>query len=79
MHPVTHSGEVSGNVRFAIMFVVVGGRYGQLSGLVEPLAGVLGCITVQYVHPLQPYALGFAAGAMIFVIFDDVIPEAHRK
>ncbi|VDK32830.1 unnamed protein product [Taenia asiatica] len=53
--------------------------YGQLSGIVEPLAGILGCITVQYVHPLQPYALGFAAGAMIFVIFDDVIPEAHRN
>ncbi|VDM17455.1 unnamed protein product [Hydatigera taeniaeformis] len=53
--------------------------YGQLSGIVEPLAGILGCITVQYVNPLQPYALGFAAGAMIFVIFDDVIPEAHRK
>ncbi|KAH9280543.1 Zinc transporter ZIP11 [Echinococcus granulosus] len=53
--------------------------YGQLSGLVEPLAGILGCITVQYIHPLQPYALGFAAGAMIFVIFDDVIPEAHQK
>ncbi|KAL5107255.1 Zinc transporter ZIP11 [Taenia crassiceps] len=53
--------------------------YGQLSGIVEPLAGILGCITVQYVHPLQPYALGFAAGAMIFVILDDVIPEAHRK
>ncbi|KAM7542368.1 hypothetical protein Aperf_G00000018315 [Anoplocephala perfoliata] len=53
--------------------------YGQLSGLVEPVAGILGCITVQYIQRLQPYALGFAAGAMIFVIFDDVIPEAHRK
>lgn len=54
-------------------------RYGQLSGLVEPVAGALGCITVQYIQQLQPYALGFAAGAMIFVIFDDVVPEAHRK
>ncbi|VUZ44606.1 unnamed protein product [Hymenolepis diminuta] len=53
--------------------------YGQLSGFVEPIAGILGCITVQYIQMLQPYALGFAAGAMIFVIFDDVIPEAHRK
>ncbi|VDD76614.1 unnamed protein product [Mesocestoides corti] len=53
--------------------------YGQLSGFVEPIAGVLGCLAVQYVHILQPYALGFAAGAMIFVVFDDVIPEANRK
>ncbi len=45
----------------------------------EPIAGLLGCITVQYIHMLQPYALGFAAGAMIFVIFDDVIPEANKK
>ncbi len=54
-------------------------RFGQLSGFVEPIAGLLGCITVQYIHMLQPYALGFAAGAMIFVIFDDVIPEANKK
>nr|CDS26626.1 zinc transporter ZIP11 [Hymenolepis microstoma] len=53
--------------------------YGQLSGFVELIAGILGCVTVQYIQRLQPYALGFAAGAMIFVIFDDVIPEAHRK
>ncbi|VDO10078.1 unnamed protein product [Rodentolepis nana] len=53
--------------------------YGQLSGFVELIAGILGCVTVQYIQSLQPYALGFAAGAMIFVIFDDVIPEAHRK
>ncbi|OON22778.1 metal cation transporter, ZIP family, partial [Opisthorchis viverrini] len=51
---------------------------GQLSGLVEPVAGILGCIAVQFFRRLQPYALGFAAGAMLFVVFDDVIPEAQH-
>lgn len=54
-------------------------RFGQLSGLVEPIAGILGCLAVSYIHMLQPYALGFAAGAMLFVIFDDIIPEANQK
>ncbi|KAA0190262.1 Zinc transporter [Fasciolopsis buskii] len=53
--------------------------YGQLSGLVEPLAGVIGCVAVQFVRKFQPYALGFAAGAMLFVVFDDVIPEAQSR
>ncbi|KAG5444902.1 Zinc transporter ZIP11 [Clonorchis sinensis] len=52
---------------------------GQLSGLVEPIAGILGCIAVQFFRRLQPYALGFAAGAMLFVVFDDVIPEAQHR
>ncbi|TGZ66839.1 hypothetical protein CRM22_005120 [Opisthorchis felineus] len=52
---------------------------GQLSGLVEPVAGIFGCIAVQFFRRLQPYALGFAAGAMLFVVFDDVIPEAQHR
>jgi len=49
--------------------------YGQLSGMVEPIAGVLGALLIQYANPVLPYALGFAAGAMIFVVVDDLIPE----
>ncbi|KAF5405074.1 DNA polymerase epsilon subunit 1 [Paragonimus heterotremus] len=53
--------------------------FGQLSGLVEPVAGLLGCLAVQFFRVLLPYALGFAAGAMLFVVFDDVIPEAQHR
>lgn len=49
--------------------------YGQLSGMVEPVAGVLGAIAVTLIEPLLPYALAFAAGAMIYVVIDDIIPE----
>lgn len=51
--------------------------YGQLSGVVEPLAGVLGAMAVVVAEPLLPYALAFAAGAMVYVVVDDIIPEAH--
>ncbi|NXC47718.1 S39AB protein, partial [Penelope pileata] len=53
--------------------------YGQLSGMVEPLAGVLGAIAVVVAEPLLPYALGFAAGAMVYVVMDDIIPEAQTS
>ncbi len=53
--------------------------YGQLSGLVEPIAGVLGAGLVMLVTPLLPYALAFAAGAMIFVVAEELIPESQRK
>ncbi len=53
--------------------------YGQLSGLVEPIAGVLGAGLVILVTPLLPYALAFAAGAMIFVVAEELIPESQRK
>ena len=49
--------------------------YGQLSGLVEPFAGVLGAALVTQMRPLLPYALAFAAGAMVFVVLDDIVPE----
>ncbi|XP_012262349.1 zinc transporter ZIP11 isoform X1 [Athalia rosae] len=53
--------------------------YGQLSGMVEPIAGVLGAASVGLVAPALPYALSFAAGAMIYVVVDDIIPEAHSS
>uniref|UniRef100_A0A8C3R771 Zinc transporter ZIP11 n=1 Tax=Cyanoderma ruficeps TaxID=181631 RepID=A0A8C3R771_9PASS len=53
--------------------------FGQLSGMVEPLAGVLGALAVVLARPLLPYALGFAAGAMVYVVMDDIIPEAHTS
>ncbi len=52
-------------------------NYGQLSGMVEPVAGVLGALAVVLIRPLLPYALAFAAGAMIFVVVEDAIPEAQ--
>jgi ZIP family zinc transporter len=52
--------------------------YGQLSGAVEPIAGVLGALAVVVAQPLLPYALSFAAGAMIFVVIEEVIPESQR-
>lgn len=51
--------------------------YGQLSALVEPMAGVLGAAAVLVAQPLLPYALAFAAGAMIFVVVEEVVPEAQ--
>lgn len=51
--------------------------YGQLSGVVEPLAGVMGVTAVLLFQAILPYALAFAAGAMIFVVIEDLIPEAH--
>ena len=53
--------------------------YGQLSGVVEPAAGVLGAAIVLYVEPILPYALAFAAGAMIFVVVEELIPESQRS
>jgi ZIP family zinc transporter len=51
--------------------------FGQLSGIVEPVAGVLGAILVISIAPLLPYALSFAAGAMIFVVVEELIPESQ--
>ncbi len=53
--------------------------YGQLSGLVEPVSGVLGVLAVLKVRPLLPYALAFAAGAMIYVVVEEIIPESQLK
>jgi len=53
--------------------------YGQLSGFVEPIAGVIGAAAVIFIQPMLPYALAFAAGAMIFVVVEEVIPESQRE
>ncbi len=50
---------------------------GQLSGVVEPIAGVIGASLVLLITPLLPYALSFAAGAMIFVVIEELIPESQ--
>ena len=52
-------------------------NYGQLSGIVEPISGVLGAYLVLSVTPILPYALSFAAGAMIFVVVEELIPESQ--
>lgn len=53
--------------------------YGQLSGLVEPVASVAGALLASAALPLLPWALAFAAGAMVFVTVEEVIPEAHAS
>ncbi len=52
---------------------------GQASGMVEPVAGVLGALFVLHMQDILPYALCFAAGAMIFVVVEELIPESQRK
>jgi ZIP family zinc transporter len=52
--------------------------YGQLSGVVEPVAGVLGAAAVLFMRPILPYALAFAAGAMIYVVIEELVPESQR-
>lgn len=51
--------------------------YGQMSGIVEPIAGVIGAAAVIMMQPILPYALAFAAGAMIFVVVEELIPESQ--
>jgi len=51
--------------------------YGQLSAAVEPVAAVIGAAAVLLMQPLLPYALAFAAGAMIFVVVEEVVPESQ--
>jgi ZIP family zinc transporter len=53
--------------------------YGQLSGVVEPIAGVIGAVAVIYMRPILPYALSFAAGAMIYVVVEELIPESQLE
>ncbi|WP_144462764.1 ZIP family metal transporter [Siminovitchia fortis] len=53
--------------------------YGQFSGMVEPIAAVIGAMAVAFIEPLLPYALSFAAGAMIFVVTEEVIPGSQEK
>ncbi len=53
--------------------------FGQLSGMVEPISGVLGAVAVIYARPILPYALAFAAGAMIYVVVEELVPESHAS
>jgi ZIP family zinc transporter len=52
-------------------------NYGQLSAIVEPVAAVIGAAAVIYITPALPYALSFAAGAMIYVVVEELIPESQ--
>ncbi len=52
-------------------------QWGQLSAIVEPIFAVIGAAIVISVYPILPYALAFAAGAMIFIVVEEVIPESH--
>ncbi len=51
----------------------------QLRHLLQPVAAVIGAIAVYSARPMLPYALGFAAGAMIFVVVEQVVPESQRN
>ncbi len=53
--------------------------YASLTGLVEPVGGLLGVSIFSIARPILPFGLAFAAGAMIFVVADEIIPESHRK
>ena len=53
-------------------------KWGQLSAIVEPIFAVIGAAFVLLVYPILPYALAFAAGAMIFIVVEEVIPESQR-
>lgn len=53
--------------------------FGQLSGLVEPISGVLGALLVLKVRTLLPFLLAFAAGAMIYVVVEELIPESQTN
>jgi ZIP family zinc transporter len=53
-------------------------KYGQLSGIVEPVSAVIGAAAVLFIQPILPYALAFAAGAMIYVVVEELIPESQN-
>ena len=53
--------------------------FGQLSAVVEPVAGVIGAAAVVLARPILPYALAFAAGAMIYVVVEELIPESQLE
>lgn len=52
--------------------------YGQMSAIVEPISGVIGALAVLFIEPILPYALSFAAGSMVYVVVEEVIPETQR-
>ncbi len=54
-------------------------HYGQISAIVEPIAAVIGAAAVLLIQPILPYALAFAAGAMIFVVVEELVPESQSS
>src|SRR5690606_35991058 len=69
---------VSFPLRRAGMSRSKGFMYGQSSALVEPVAAVIGALAVGFFSPILPYSLAFAAGAMIFVVIEEVVPETQQ-
>ena len=53
--------------------------YGQASGIVEPISAVIGAILVMFIKPILPFILGFAAGAMLYVIVEELIPSGKTS
>ncbi len=53
--------------------------YGQLSGMVEPISSFLGALLIGFFSPILPFALSFAAGAMIFVVLKELVPESEKN
>ena len=53
--------------------------YGVLSGIVEPIAGIITIMLINIIVPLLPYLLSFAAGAMIYVVIEELVPEMHKS
>ena len=53
--------------------------YGVLSGIVEPIAAFITIILIEFIVPVLPYLLSFAAGAMIYVVVEELIPEMHEN
>ncbi len=81
MHRDIRTGKAFGNFSQIkkseiILFMIFLTRYGQLSGMVEPVAGLLGVFAVGFAQACLPYALSFAAGAMLYVVFENLMPEA---
>ncbi len=65
-------------VALKMLMVATCTLFGQLSAAVEPVAAVVGAAAVMHAEPLLPFALSFAAGAMIFVVVEELIPESQR-
>lgn len=53
--------------------------YGAASGVVEPIAGIVGALLAMFISPIMPYLLSFAAGAMIYVVIEELVPEAYHE
>ena len=69
---------VFGDIAFNAEIVILARFLGQASALVEPVAAVVGAAAVVSMTAILPYALSFAAGAMIYVVVEELIPESHQ-